>query len=69
MTKYTYNVGSKTVVGTLGWNSNGTLGSLGITDGLNASNTQTCNYTYDDLARTASVACGSAWGGGLPPPE
>lgn len=62
MTQYKYTVGStpKTVVGTLTWNANGTLGSLGITDQFNAANTQNCTYSYDDLARIASGNCGSS---------
>ena len=61
MNKYQYNVGSQSVVGTPSWNPNGTLGSLGITDPFNSSNTQTCNYSHDDLMRTAVANCGSIW--------
>jgi RHS repeat-associated protein len=64
MTGYEFNVGStpKYVTGTLGWNTNGTLGTLGITDAFNSLNAQSCAYTYDDLARIASVNCGaSTW--------
>ena len=43
------------------WNANGTLGGLAINDPFNSSDTQTCSYGYDDLARIASVGCGSAW--------
>jgi RHS repeat-associated protein len=46
-----------TLKGTPGWNQNGTLGSLGITDPFNSSNTQACSYVYDDLARANSVDC------------
>ena len=64
MTQYQYNVGTgpvKTVQGGLTWNANGTLKQLAITDPLNAADTQTCNYGYDDLARVASANCGSPW--------
>lgn len=63
MAQYKYSVGAtpKTVVGDLTWNANGTLGSLGITDQFNAANTQSCTYSYDDLARIASGNCGSVW--------
>jgi hypothetical protein len=44
------------------WNSNGTVTSLNITDTLNAANTQSCAYTYDNELRLASVGCGtSGW--------
>jgi RHS repeat-associated protein len=33
---------------------------LAITNPLNSFDTQTCNYTHDDLARIASVDCGAA---------
>jgi RHS repeat-associated protein len=63
---FTVGVSQTTLTGTVGWNSNGTLGSLGITDQFNSSNTQSCNFTYDDLGRLAgknsngySVDCGS----------
>ena len=63
MTQYKYTVGAtpQSVVGNLGWNANGTLASLGITDPFNAANTQNCTYSYDDLARLASGNCGSVW--------
>lgn len=61
MTQYKYNVNGQSVTGNLGWNANGTLSSLGITDPFNASNTQNCSYTHDDLARIASGNCGSIW--------
>ncbi len=43
--------GSNQQMGTLTWNSNGTLQQLAITDQLNSSNSQTCTYHYDDLGR------------------
>jgi len=74
MTGYTFSVGAtpKTDVGGLGWNANGTLRSLAITDGFNAGGTQTCNYGtsttagYDEQARLVSAVCTSGstnvWG-------
>jgi len=56
-----YNIGSQSVVGDLTWNPNGTLAQLAITDPINSNNQQTCNYTYDDLARLASDNCGTIW--------
>ena len=47
--------------GTLTWNANGTLNNLQINDNANAGNVQNCGYAYDDLARLASVSCGSVW--------
>jgi RHS repeat-associated protein len=61
MTQYKFNVGSNAVTGALTWNSNGTLGKLAITDPLDSSNAQTCNYAHDDLTRIASANCGSIW--------
>jgi RHS repeat-associated protein len=51
---------AKYVNGTLGWNANGTLGSLGITDQFDSANAQSCTYGYDDLVRLASVNCGAS---------
>jgi RHS repeat-associated protein len=61
MTQYQFNVGSANTKGVLTWNTNGSLGSLAITDGLNAGGTQTCTFGYDDLSRLTSDNCGSAW--------
>jgi RHS repeat-associated protein len=70
MNKFTFTVGStpKSLIGVPNWNTNGTLGSLGITDPFNTANTTTCSYTYDDLGRLAgknssgySVDCGTGW--------
>jgi RHS repeat-associated protein len=60
MATYQYKVGAtpKYVTGTLGWNQNGTLGSLLIADGFDSANAQNCGYTYDDVARLQSVSCG-----------
>ena len=58
MTKYTFNVGSYSDAGQLTWNANGSLASVAITDNIpTTSDSQTCNYTHDDLRRIASVAC------------
>jgi hypothetical protein len=49
--------------GVLTWNSNGTLQTLAITDHIpGTSDTQTCNYLYDDLQRLSSSNCGALWG-------
>jgi len=59
MNSFQFNVGSTPTIlkGTPGWNENGTLGTLAITDQFNSSNTQNCSYVYDDLARVKSVNC------------
>ena len=60
-TQFKFNVGtSQSLTGNLGWNSNGTLATLNITDQLYSSNTQSCSYSYDDLNRIASANCGSS---------
>jgi hypothetical protein len=67
--KFTAGAVPLTFQGTLNWNTNGTLQSLGIADGFNSSDTQTCNYLYDDLGRVGtppgssalSVNCGTVW--------
>jgi RHS repeat-associated protein len=61
MTQYTFTVNGSTDKGTLTWNTNGTLKELAITDALNSSNSQTCNYSYDALARLSGANCGSVW--------
>jgi RHS repeat-associated protein len=60
MTQYQFKL-DKTVTGALTWNPNWSLASLQITDGFNSGNDQTCSYSADDLARLASVNCGSLW--------
>jgi len=59
MNSFKFSVGSTptTLSGTPGWNKNGTLGTLAITDQFNSGNTQNCTYVYDDLARIQSVSC------------
>jgi RHS repeat-associated protein len=59
MTKYTFKVNGQSLIGTLTWNSIGTLESLAITDPFFGSGNQTCNYTHDDISRIASANCGS----------
>jgi RHS repeat-associated protein len=61
MTEYEFTVDSQSVVGTLTWNAIATLASLTVTDPFNSSDAQTCSYSHDDLARIASVSCGSIW--------
>jgi len=63
MTGYQFNIGTsgQAVVGTLNWNQNGTLHTLGIVDPFNSSDNQTCTYGYDDLGRVNSVGCGTPW--------
>lgn len=68
-TQYVYSVNGATDTGTLTWNANGTLGKLVIADHISGtSDSQTCTFTYDDLARIGgqdssgySVDCGSSW--------
>lgn len=62
MTQFKFNVGTQSqyLSGGLTWNANGSVGQLAITDQFNNANTQTCNYSHDDLARIASANCGSA---------
>lgn len=55
MKTYTFNVNSITDKGTLTWNTNGTLQKLVIADLITGtSDSQTCNYLYDDLVRLSS---------------
>ena len=63
---YTFAINSVNDKGTLTWNTNGTLSKLVIADSLSGStDSQTCNYYYDDLGRLGgntsghSVDCGS----------
>ena len=62
MTQFKYTVSSQSEVGNLGWNANGSLGTLGITDPFNSPDTQNCTYTHDDLSRLKEANCGSTWG-------
>ncbi len=69
LTAYSFSVNSKTDSGSLNWNSNGTLQQLAIIDNIpGTSDTQTCNFAYDDLGRLGgkdangySVDCGTKW--------
>ena len=63
LTKYVFNVGTtpQTVTGNLDWSANGSLASLGIIDQLSSQNTQSCTFGYDDLGRSSSASCGTAW--------
>jgi RHS repeat-associated protein len=63
---YTFAINGVNDKGTLTWNTNGTLGKLVIADSLSGtSDSQTCNFYYDDLGRLGgntsghSVDCGS----------
>ena len=66
---YTLSVNGKNDKGTLTWNANGTLGKFVIADSLTGTtDSQTCNYYYDDLARLGgkdsngySVDCSTNW--------
>jgi hypothetical protein len=57
MTQYRFTVNGTTMTGNLTWNQNGTLQTLGITDGFNSGDTQTCTYAYDGLIRLCTVDC------------
>jgi len=62
MGTYTFSVNGKTDQGTLTWNANGTLVKLVINDQIpGTADSQTCNYSYDDLQRLESSSCGSLW--------
>ena len=62
MTQYKFSVNGSNLTGTLTWNSNGTLGKLVIVDPFNSGDAQTCNYTYDGIARLSKADCGTTWG-------
>jgi RHS repeat-associated protein len=59
--KGTYSIGSSSIVVNPAWNTNGTVQSNAITDPFNSANQQSCSFARDDLARLASVSCGSNW--------
>ena len=62
MTKYSFYVGANVNTGTLGWNANGTLGSLALSNNIFPSRpSTTCTYGHDDLGRIASVSCPGVW--------
>lgn len=58
---YTFLVNGNTDAGTLNWNTNGTLGTLSISDNIpDTSDSQSCtSYAYDDLERVSGVNCGT----------
>jgi len=61
LTQYKFKIGAtQSLTGNLTWNANGSLQQQAITDNFNSTNTQTCNYAYDDISRLASGNCGSA---------
>lgn len=60
MKQYSFNVNGQSQVGNMGWNSNGTLGTFGVTDPFGQNN-QNCTYSYDGFSRVAGVNCGSVW--------
>jgi RHS repeat-associated protein len=62
MNSYEFKVGSQSVTGTLSWNANGSLGTLGISDPFNSANTQNCSFAADDLSRITKADCGTVWG-------
>jgi RHS repeat-associated protein len=63
MGSYTFSVNGKTDAGTLTWNPNGTLQKLVVNDQIpGTSDSETCNYLYDDLRRVSTANCGALWG-------
>jgi RHS repeat-associated protein len=62
MSQFSHSVNGQSYTGALTWNLNGSLSSQQITDQIHTGNSQTCSYTHDDLARIASVNCGTIWG-------
>ncbi|MGO9865346.1 MAG: RHS repeat-associated core domain-containing protein [Terriglobales bacterium] len=63
MQQYKFNMGTgpQSQTGALTWNPNSTLQKMQITDQIKSTNSQTCNYSYDDLTRITSANCGSVW--------
>jgi RHS repeat-associated protein len=61
MTQYQFNVNGQSLVGKPGWNANGTMATLNVTDPFNAGDTQNCTYGYDDLVRLTNVNCPVDW--------
>jgi len=62
MTQFQFNVNSQSLTGTIDWNPLGTPASLDISDAFNSADTQNCSFAHDDLARLATVNCGTIWG-------
>jgi RHS repeat-associated protein len=62
MGSYTFSVNGQTDVGSLTWNTNGTLQKMVIDDQIpGTSDSQTCNYLNDDLQRLSTSNCGVLW--------
>jgi RHS repeat-associated protein len=60
MATYKFSVNSHDDQGTLTWNTNGTLQKLVVNDLIpGTSDSETCNYLYDDLQRLSSSNCGA----------
>lgn len=60
-TQFKAAIGSQSMFGNLGWNANGSLASLDITDPFNTNDSQNCTYGADDLGRISNVTCGTKW--------
>ena len=60
MSSYQFATSTKSETGGLTWNANNTLGQLAVTDGFNAGGSQTCTFSYDDVARLLTDNCGSS---------
>jgi len=62
MTQFQFSVGGAADTGTLGWNANGSLGTLRISDGIaGTADTESCSYGHDDLGRARTANCGAVW--------
>ncbi|HET9409269.1 MAG TPA: RHS repeat-associated core domain-containing protein [Candidatus Sulfotelmatobacter sp.] len=60
--QFSFSVNGATNTGALTWNKNWTLAKLIINDQIpGTSDSQTCNYVYDDLQRLSSANCGALW--------
>jgi RHS repeat-associated protein len=59
MKNYTFSVNGNVDSGTLVWNPNGTLASLSVNDTFNSGGSQVCAFSYDDLFRLLTDACGA----------
>ncbi len=61
MTQYQFSINGQSDTGALTWNANSTLQKLVITDPfINTTDSETCNYGYDDMIRLANANCGAA---------
>ena len=58
-THYTFSLGGNSIVGTLGYNVNGTVSSRTTVDPFNAAVNETCAYAYDRAARLSDSNCGT----------